>query len=66
LEGGEVLTPHGVGFGQEGQAIVYPDKLGSLTYLPLVVFLHSLNDGLPHILRESLVRVGCVCVTNLA
>ena len=56
-----MLTSDGVGFGQEGQSIVYPGELGGLTYLPLVGFVRSLENGLPDILGEGLVGVGCIC-----
>jgi len=56
-----MLASGGVGLVQEGKGVVYPSELGSLVYLPLVVFAGSFRDELPDIVPECLVGVGCVC-----
>ena len=49
----------GVGFGQEGEGIIYAGELGGLPYLPLVIVVGSFLDGWPDVLRERLVGVCC-------
>ena len=56
-----MLASGSVGFGQEGESVVYAGELGSLTFLPLVVLVRSLENSLPDILHEGLVGIGCVC-----
>ena len=56
-----MLALDGVGFGKEGESVVYPSVLGGLAYLPLVVLIRSLENGLPDILHEGLVGVVFVC-----
>jgi len=46
-----------VSFRQKGQGIVYPGQLSGLAYLPLVGLVGSLDDGLPDISGERLVRI---------
>jgi len=49
-----------VGFCQEGQDIVYLSQLSGLTYLSLVDLIGALDDGLPDVPGEGLVRLCCV------
>jgi len=52
-----VLVPGRVGFRQKGQGVVDPGQLSGLTYLSLVGLVGPLNDGLPDVSGERLVRV---------
>ena len=56
-----MLASGGVGFAQEVEGIIYPSELGSLAYLPLVVFTGSFQNGLPHVMCERLVGIECIC-----
>ena len=55
-----MLASTNVSLSQEGKGVIYADELGGLAYLPLVVFVGSFQDGLPHVLRQCLVSIGCV------
>jgi len=52
-----VLIPGNVSFRQKGQGIIYPGQLSGLTYLSLVGLVGSLDDGLPDVSGERLVRI---------
>jgi len=56
-----MLASGSIGLIQEGEGFVHRSELGSLAYLPLVVFVGSFLNGLPHVVRECLVGIGCVC-----
>jgi len=55
-----VLIPGRVSFRQEAQGVVYPGQPSGLTYLSLIGLIGALNDGLPDVSGERLVRVCCV------
>jgi len=55
-----MLALSSVGLSQESESVVYVGELGGLAYLPLVVFVGSFQDGLPHILHQRLIGIGCV------
>ena len=55
-----MLASSNIGLSQESEGIVYMDELGGLAYLPLVVFIGTLQDGLPNVQCQHLVCVGCV------
>jgi len=55
-----VLASDGIGFCQEGEAIVHAGELGGLAYLSLSVFVGTFQDSLPNVLCQRLVRVGGV------
>ena len=59
LKVGQVLISGRVSFRQEGQDVVYLGQLSALTYLTLVGLVGALDDGLPDISGERLVRVCC-------
>jgi len=52
-----VLIPGRVGFRQKGQRVVYLGQLSGLTYLLFVGLVGPLDDGLPDVSGERLVRV---------
>jgi len=52
-----MLISGSVSFRQEGQGIVYTSQLSGLTYLSLVGLIGPLDDGLPDVSGERLVRV---------
>jgi len=54
-----VLVPGCVGFCQEGQGIIYSSQLSGLTYLPFVGFAGTLEDALPNVRGQGLVRICC-------
>ena len=51
-----LITGH-VSLRQEGQGIVNPSQLSSLTYLSLVGLIGTLDDSLPDVSGERLVRI---------
>jgi len=55
-----VLASGSVSLYQVGKSIVHAGELGSLAYLPLFVFLGSIQDDLPNVLREGLVGIRCI------
>jgi len=52
-----VLVPGFVGFHQKGQGIVDPGQLSGLAHLSLVGLVGPLDDGLPDVSGERLIRV---------
>jgi len=55
-----VLAASNVGLSQESEGVVYPGELGGLAYLPLAVLIGTFPDGLPTVLCQRLVCIGCV------
>jgi len=52
-----VLVLGRVGFRQKGQGVVDPGQLSGLTYLSFVGLIGPLDDSLPDVSGERLVRV---------
>jgi len=55
-----VLASSNIGLSKESEGVIYAGELGGLVYLLLVVFNGMFQDGLPNVLRQCLVCVGCV------
>jgi len=55
-----MLASSNVGLSQESESVVQAGELGGLAYLPLVVFVGSFQDGLPHVLCQRLIGISCV------